>query len=65
MAKLHKDIGMKFIIGLPLNGNNMSLIQGMMAKARDFLPKQAIVAFELGNEPNYWQCPGLVSQWLG
>lgn len=62
MAKLHKETGMKFIIGVPLNGNRPEFVFAMVAKARDFLPEAAILGFELGNEPAYWDCPGMVSQ---
>lgn len=60
MAALHREVGMRFIIGLPLMGDNALLLKDMMAVARQHLPEQAIIGFELGNEPTYWQvCPDI------
>jgi hypothetical protein len=58
MATLHHEIGLRFIIGLPLNNNNEQLMAAMVRKARQVLPAAAIAGFELGNEPMYWEvCP--------
>jgi hypothetical protein len=58
MATLHREIGLRFIIGLPLNNNNEQLMAAMVRKARQVLPAAAIAGFELGNEPMYWEvCP--------
>uniref|UniRef100_A0A383WPH3 Glycoside hydrolase family 79 protein n=1 Tax=Tetradesmus obliquus TaxID=3088 RepID=A0A383WPH3_TETOB len=58
MATLHQAIGLRFIIGLPLNNNNEQLMAAMIRKARQVLPAAAIAGFELGNEPMYWEvCP--------
>lgn len=60
MAALHAASGARFIIGLPLNGNNASLQREMIDAAQRALPQDAIMGYELGNEPTYWDCPGLV-----
>lgn len=52
---------MRFIIGVPLNRNNPGFIHAMIETAKQHLPDEAIIGFELGNEPTYWDCPGLVS----
>jgi hypothetical protein len=58
MATLHREIDLRFIIGLPLNNNNELLMAAMVRKARQVLPAAAIAGFELGNEPMYWEvCP--------
>jgi hypothetical protein len=58
MATLHRNIGLRFIIGLPLNNNNEQLMAAMIRKARQVLPAAAIAGFELGNEPMCWEvCP--------
>jgi hypothetical protein len=58
MATLHRDVGLRFIIGLPLNNNNEQLMAAMIRKAWQVLPAAAIAGFELGNEPMYWEvCP--------
>jgi hypothetical protein len=60
MAALHKEKGVRYIIGVPLNGNRFDLINAMIQKAKSSLPKEAILGIELGNEAQYWECPGLV-----
>jgi hypothetical protein len=58
MSTLHRELGLRFIIGLPLNNNNEQLMAAMVRKARQVLPAAAIAGFELGNEPMYWEvCP--------
>ncbi|KAF6257825.1 hypothetical protein COO60DRAFT_1701631 [Scenedesmus sp. NREL 46B-D3] len=58
MATLHRNTGLRFIIGLPLNNHNEQLMAAMVRKARQVLPAAAIAGFELGNEPMYWEvCP--------
>ena len=55
---LHDRAGTRFIIGIPLARKNKALVDGFLKAARAWLPREAILGVELGNEPNYWACTG-------
>jgi len=60
MTALHKEAGIRFIVGVPLYKNKLQLAAAMMRKAQAALPRDALAGIELGNEPNYWPCTGTV-----
>ena len=60
MKQLHEAKGTKFIIGVPLHDNNEALVKAIIKKAKAALG-DALLGIELGNEPMYWPCPGVVS----
>jgi hypothetical protein len=60
MKQLHEAKGTKFIIGVPLHDNNEVLVKAIIKKAKTELG-DALLGIELGNEPMYWPCPGVVS----
>jgi hypothetical protein len=47
--------GLRFIIGLPLEGGDIELARSIMGAARAHLGEANIVGFELGNEPGLWR----------
>jgi hypothetical protein len=59
MAALHRAAGTRFIIGVPLHNNKETLVKAMIAKAKETLG-DALMGIDLGNEPMYWPCPGMV-----
>jgi hypothetical protein len=54
MRTLRDAVGMRYIIGLPLEQRNVKLARDIMATAQSYLGN-SIIAFELGNEPG--GCP--------
>ncbi|GBF97376.1 hypothetical protein Rsub_11023 [Raphidocelis subcapitata] len=55
MAKMHAAFSARFLIGLPLwRPDSAAIASRMMKMADEYLPKKAIVGFELGNEPEFW-----------
>jgi len=51
MAKMHKEFNASYLIGLPLwKPDSQDLSQKMMQMADQYLPKQSIMGYELGNE---------------
>ena len=65
MAALAKSSAKsRFIIGVPLGNNKPDVVKGMITKSHRSLG-DALLGIELGNEPIYWRCPGLVSNWEG
>lgn len=53
LATLSEATGVRYIVGLPLwDRNSYYLAQQMMAKATEKLG-DAVIAFELGNEPRW------------
>ena len=50
---MHMFAGMKFIIGLPFESQNVPLARAQMAMAKQQLPRDSILSFEIGNEVRY------------
>jgi hypothetical protein len=50
----------RFIVGVPLGSHNPRLVQEIIHKAEGRLLGGALLGVELGNEPMYWDCPGMV-----
>jgi hypothetical protein len=50
----------RFIVGVPLGNNKPDVVKGMISRSEGRLGS-ALIGIELGNEPIYWRCPGLVS----
>ena len=54
----------RFLVGVPLGSHNPRLVQHITNKAKRSLGG-ALLGIELGNEPMYWDCPGMVgAPWL-
>jgi hypothetical protein len=47
---LHKETGVKYILGLNFEDLDQKLTQGQMQRARRSLPADTLLSFELGNE---------------
>lgn len=48
---MHKAFNARFLIGLPLwRHDSIDLSRQMMELAEEYLPKEALLGFELGNE---------------
>jgi len=54
IAEVFKTTHTPFIINLNLQRENIELDQAMVRDAQKYLPKEAILTFELGNEPDGW-----------
>ena len=53
-AKLYREVGMKFIFDLNLGANDPNLTLRQKQAALQFVPRESILFFEIGNEPNYF-----------
>ncbi len=58
LNKLRTELGARFIINLNLAANDKELIKQQRDAALQNLPKESIVSFEIGNEPNYFSRQG-------
>eukprot|EP00877_Chromochloris_zofingiensis_P014330 jgi/Chrzof1/9150/Cz03g37220.t1 len=54
LTTLHKEAGIKFILGINFEAGDIILSKKQMMAAQQSLPAGSIVAFELGNEPNFY-----------
>ncbi|KAI8474854.1 MAG: hypothetical protein J3K34DRAFT_406796 [Monoraphidium minutum] len=55
MAAMHRSFNARFIIGLPLwHPESVHMAREMMVMAETLLPPEALIGFELGNEPEFW-----------
>jgi len=60
LKTLHSTARVRYIIGLPLAQKNaLALSKKMITDTMSYLPPQAVFAFELGNEPEFWVPYGL------
>lgn len=50
LSKLHKEVGMRYIVGLNFLKNDQDLSRRQMDAAINGLPKGSIMSFEIGNE---------------
>lgn len=50
LKNLHKETGVKYILGINFEDLDQKLTQGQMQRARRSLPADALLSFELGNE---------------
>lgn len=51
MATMHKEFNARFLIGLPLwRPDSVDMARKMMKLAEQYLPADAIIGYELGNE---------------
>ena len=57
LSKLHRDTGMKFIIGLNFFHQDLGLSKGQMDAASGGLPAGSIEGFEIGNEVSHSSFP--------
>lgn len=55
LEELHDSTGVRFIFGLNFYKLNVSLAIEQMDAILAHLPRSAIVAFEVGNEPNFYE----------
>ncbi len=53
-ARLYREVGMKFIFNLNLGANDKGLTLRQKQAALQTVPREAILYFEVGNEPNYF-----------
>ncbi len=58
LTKLHRELGMRFILDLNLGANDKELTKAQQTAALENLPSSSIMSFEIGNEPNYWPRTG-------
>lgn len=54
LNKLYRDANVRYIVGLPFEKMNTALAKAMYDRARKELPSDAILSFEVGNEPNFY-----------
>lgn len=54
LAKLYREADARYILGLPLERMDAPLARAIYEKARKELPADAILSFEIGNEPNFY-----------
>ncbi|GBF89859.1 hypothetical protein Rsub_02563 [Raphidocelis subcapitata] len=54
LRRLHNESGMVFILGINFEAGDWSLTNGQLQAIRRELPQAAVLAVELGNEPNFY-----------
>jgi hypothetical protein len=54
LNKLYREADVRYIVGLPFEKMNAPLAKAMYERARQELPSDAILSFEVGNEPNFY-----------
>ena len=66
LARLYRDAGVHYILGLNLAAADVELAKSQFLAARQGLPAEALLSFEIGNEPNYYWAEGYRStqNWL-
>jgi len=54
LNKLYREANVRYILGLPLERQDAPLARAIYERARKELPADAILTFEVGNEPNFY-----------
>ncbi|KIY93569.1 hypothetical protein MNEG_14394 [Monoraphidium neglectum] len=55
LRKMHEAFNARFLIGLPLlPSDSIERAKTMMKTVEKYIPKKALLGYELGNEPEFW-----------